>query len=81
MEYSFTDFGEAVFNVECRVYSVEMRRSKVPLPRLFVGVWGNAPIGFPEGENRHRPGLAGGTGLGYIIKFKICHILLTAIYS
>ena len=28
------------------------------------GVWGNAPIGFPEGENRPRPGLAGGTGLG-----------------
>ena len=26
--------------------------------KIFVGVWGNAPIGFPEGENRHRPGLA-----------------------
>ncbi len=31
---------------------------------LITGVWGNAPIGFPEGENRHRPGPAGGTGLG-----------------
>ncbi len=26
---------------------------------------GNAPIGFPEGENRHRPGVAGGIGYGY----------------
>ncbi len=30
----------------------------------YTGVWGGAPIGFPEGENRYRPGPAGGTGLG-----------------